>query len=187
MTTDQFADFRTDDAPTNEGMAKLDELIQELDQAETSVLEAEAVLKKAQDVRNTLVEHTIPEHMADELGLEEVKTKDGLKVKITKTIRASMGKHKSQALAWLEANGHGGLIKRTLSVAFNKDEQDEAARLAQSLREGNYDVAANMKVEAATLSAFVREQLEAGVDVPADVFGVFEQRKVKVTKPKIKK
>jgi len=184
--SDPFAGFRDNDAPTNDGMAKLDTLIQELQDSEASVLAAESALKYAQAIRDTLVEQTIPEYMADELGLEEVKTRAGLMVKVTKSIRASMGKHKSQCLAWLEKNGHGGLIKRSVAVAFNRDEQESAAALAAKLST-DYDVRTDMKVEASTLAAFVREQLEAGIDVPSDIFGIFEQRKVKVTRPKIKK
>lgn len=180
---DPFANFRTDDGPSDDGMAKLDDLLTQLTEAEQVVLDAEAALKKAQGARDTLAQVTIPEHMEDALGLEEVKTKSGVKVKVTKTIRASMGKRKAEALAWLEKHGHGGLIKRTLSVAFDRDEQDAATALAQQLGD-EFDVKADMKVEASTLAAFVREQMEAGVDVPSDIFSVFEQRKVKVTTPK---
>lgn len=183
QTQDPFASFRTDDAPTDDGMARLDELLDQLERAESDVVQAEMVLKQVQRARDTLAEQTIPEFMSDNLGLEEVKTKDGLKVKIKKTIRASMGKRKSEGLAWLEKHGHGGLIKRTLSVAFDRDEQSNATALAQQLQE-EYDVKQEMKVEASTLAAFVREQLEAGVDVPSDIFGIFEQRKVQVTRPK---
>ena len=180
---DPFAGYRTDDAPTNSGMAKLDVLIEELHRAEQDVLSSEVALKKHQAIRDTLSEQTIPEFMEDDLGLEEVKTRAGLKVKVTKTIRASMGKRKSEALAWLESNGHGALIKRTLAVAFNRDEMEGAAELANRLKD-DYDVRTDMKVESATLAAFVREQLESGVDIPSDIFSVFEQRKVKITSPK---
>jgi len=177
--SDVFADFRENEKPSEELFAKLDELVTKLMTAQKAVADAEDVLKKAQDAERTLREHDLPEFM-DKLGMEEFTTKSGLKIKIKTKIRASIGNRKVAAYAWLEKNGYGNLIKRTVKVAFNRDQGDEAEELMKTLRDDPESrfagVAQDLKVEAATLTSFVKEQLEAGKDIPQDIFGVFEQK-----------
>jgi hypothetical protein len=41
----------------------------------------------------------------------------------------------------------------------------------------------DMKVEAASLTSFVRKELENGKEVPRDIFGIYEQRSTKIKTP----
>ena len=75
---------------------------------------------------------------------------------------------------WLEDQGHGGLIKRTVSVAFNRDQENEAVKLMDELSSEFSGVSQDHKVESATIRAFIREQLEEGVDFPMDMFGAVQ-------------
>ena len=183
---DPYAEFRADDTPKAEAFAKLDELVKKLTQAETDVAEAEAALKKAQERRKQLDEFDIPEHM-DELGLKEFTNKLGIKIEAGSTVYASIGNRKAKAHAWLIKNKHGGLIKRNVTVAFNTAQAKDAKALFEELNEREGLVTAGvkqeMKVEAASLTAFVRRQLKAGNEVPADIFGIYEKRSTKITLP----
>lgn len=185
MINDPYADFRADEAPKQEAFAKLDELLKQLTKAEIEVTEAELVLKKAQERRRQLDEFDIPSHM-DTLGIKDFTNKAGAKIEIKSAIRASIGNRKAQAFAWLIENKHGGLIKRTVAVAFNVGQGPDATKLIAELREKNVGagVKQEMKVEAATLTAWARKQLKDGKDVPADIFGIYEQRSTKITLPR---
>ena len=146
--------------------------------AEVEVAEAEAALKARKEELRIISEETIPEKM-EAVGLTTLKTETGLTIKIDDTIRANISKdNTARAMAWLREHGHQFLIKRTLTVIASDDEQgDELA----SLLDG-YDVADMPKVNAQSLSKFVREMLAEGEDVPQDLFGVYRQRKAKVVK-----
>lgn len=183
---DPYAEFRADDTPKEEAFAKLDELVKQLTQAETDVAEAQAALKKAQEWLRQLDEFDIPEYM-DELGLKEFINKIGIKIEAKSTVYASIGNRKAQAYAWFIKHKHGGLIKRNVTVAFNTAQAEDAKALFEELngREGlvTAGVKQEMKVEAASLTAFVRKQLKAGNEVPADIFGIYDKRSTKVTLP----
>ncbi|MCK5131684.1 MAG: hypothetical protein KAR40_05975 [Candidatus Sabulitectum sp.] len=178
--TDMFADFKKDEAPANADMAKLESLVDDLLDARRAVDDAEKALKAAKKVHQQLEEFDLPTHMVDVLGLGEVTTRKGIKVSIKKQIRASIGNRQAQAYPWLVENGYTNLIKRTVLVAFNPDQGEEAHELADDLADRFAGVKEDMKVEAATLTAWVKKQMAAGVEIPQDIFGVFEQRKAVV-------
>lgn len=171
MTKDPFADFHVNDKPNSDAFGKLHELLQQLQEAENAVDEAELTLKLAKQRKQHLEQEAIPEQM-DNMGMEEFTTKDGLFVKVVNKIKASIGNRKKPAFEWLISNGHGGIIKRNIIVPFGIDQADEAMQLQTELLENFPDAKQDMKVEAASLTRFVKEMLEAGVDIPQDVFGV---------------
>jgi len=184
MTIDPYADFRADGGPKEDAFAKLNELVVRLTQAEIDVANAQKALKTAQEQLRQLDEFDIPAYM-DELGLSDFTTKAGVKIEVKSTIRASIGKRKAEAYAWLLKNNHSGLIKRTVMVAFNAAEGKSAEALLKELVERNLGAGAKqeMKVEAASLTAWARRQLKDGHEVPADIFGIYDQRSTKVTLP----
>ena len=182
---DPYAAFRADETPKEEAFAKLSQLLSDLADGEKAVYAAEDVLKKAQEARRQLDEFDIPSYM-DTLDLKEFTNKSGVKMEIKSIVRASIGNRKAQAFAWLIKNGHSGLIKRTVMVAFNANQGPDAEKLLKELREKDLGAGAKqeMKVEAASLTAWVRKRLKAGDEVPNDIFGVYEQRSTKVTLPR---
>lgn len=179
--SDPFASYQEE--TDQQDMKKLLDLISQMRDAEVEVLAAQDSLKAAQKKHRELEQFTIPEFM-DELGLSEVKTADGLMVKVVRKLRASIGKNKAQAFSWLVKNNHDGIIKRTVAVAFNRDQAEEANELTSQLQGRFAGVKQDMKVEASTLTSFVREQMEKGVDIPQDIFGVMEQRFAQVKQSK---
>jgi len=181
---DQFAEFRADEAPKEDAFKKLNELVQQLVGAERDVAMAEILLKKAQEKRRQLDEFDIPGYM-HELGLKDFTNKAGVKIEVKSTIRASIGNRKAAAYAWLIRNNFSALIKRTVMVAFNTGESKSATELLEELKERNIGAATKeeMKVEAASLTSWVRKQLKDGKEVPADIFGIYDQRSTKITLP----
>ncbi len=176
MGSDPFEGFRTEETPDDDAFARLAEMVSNLDEAEKEVLGAETVLKIAQERERQIREHDLPEYMTS-LGLETFRTTDGLTVEVKTKIRASIGERKGEAFVWLITHGHGALIKRTVEVAFNGGQEKLAEDLCLQLsQQDNAGVRQNMKVEPATLTAWVGSQLENGNPIPMDLFGVFEQR-----------
>jgi len=183
---DIFQDFRTNKGPKESAFKKLDELVKQLTQAEADVEKAQDDLKKAQARLKQLDEFAIPEYM-DEMELKEFTNRAGIKIEAKSTVYASIGDRKVKAFAWLIKNNHSALIKRSVAVAFNVAQGDEAKALFKELleREGleSSNIKQDMKVEAQSLVAFVRKQLKEGKEVPADVFGIYNKRSTKITLP----
>jgi hypothetical protein len=153
-----------------------------MDAAEAEVQEAGTWLRLAQEKLRQVQEHRLPELM-DSLGFETFRTTKGLEVVVVSKIRASIGERKAEAFAWLNANGHSGLVKRTIEVAFNKGQEEAAADLQKKLSAEFAGVRQNMKVEPATLTSWVTKQVEAGSKIPMDLFGVFIQKYAKIKRP----
>lgn len=170
-------------APAGGDLAALSKLAEELSEAQAQVEVLSAALEIAQKRVTDISEHQLPELM-DAVGLETITTQSGLVVQMKNVVRASIPlARRGEAMEWLEQNGHGAMIKREVSVSFGRDQQDEAKKLMNDLS-GEYDVKADSRVESSTLRAWVAEQLEAGNEVPQDLFGVFQQRQAKVALPK---
>ncbi|MFA7063759.1 MAG: hypothetical protein WC132_06450 [Methanomethylophilus sp.] len=160
-------------------LSQLSALAEQQAAAAAKVADLEAQLNKAREELRDIAERQVPELM-DQIGIGEFKTTSGLKIKIDETIRASIPKAKAPlAFAWLKNNGHGSLIKRVVSVAFGKGEDERAEELRQQLSV-QFEVDDNASVHPSTLAAFVREKLRNGEEVPLDLFGVHRQRVSKI-------
>lgn len=161
-------------------LSALSKLAEEQAQAEAHVADIEAQLNKAREDLKDLAERRVPELM-DKIGIEEFRTSTGLKIKVAETIRASIPKAAShRAFAWLREHDHAAMIKRVVSVAFGKGEDNNAEQLAQDLADRGLMPEDHASVHPSTLAAFVREQLKAGEELPLDLFGVHRQRVSKI-------
>ena len=125
--------------------------------------------------------------LMDELELSEFTTMGGVKLKLAENIRGSIPAATAEdAFAWLEEHGHDRLIKRTFQIEFGKDQEAWANKFERDCaqRKRQLNIKRKKGVHPQSLHAFVREQLEEGVAIPMQIFGVFRQRYVRVTLPK---
>lgn len=183
-------DFTDDDPSKNDSeLEKIAKLASKQEKAEDKVKALSLELAKAQGELAEISEQQIPELMAS-LGLEEVKTKDGLKVKIKSTIRASIPQEdldkQAQAFEWLEKQGHEHLIKREIKVNFGKGDEKWANKFEADLRKRKRPLVwdRKMTVHPKTLAAFIGNELEKGTEVPMGYFNAFNQKYSKIERPK---
>lgn len=159
-------------------MEQLAQLARSQVEAERKVEEQELALKRAEAELRNINETLIPELM-ERLGLEEYRTADGIHVRVREDIRASLTKtHLNEGVRWLREHGHERLIKNVFSLMAG-DEAD-AHEIRRQLTELSLEFSENPSVHPSTLSAWVREQLANGVDIPMDTFSVHRQRVAKV-------
>ena len=150
-------------------------------------LQKEIVTKKAElsvveDRANILQERVIPDLM-QEAGVSFIKLADGSSVEVKPSIKASITLDNAEkAYSRLRENGHGDLIKNTLTASFNKGEDGKASYLMKRFEEQGYNYQRKEKVEPMTLKAFVSEQKERGKNVPMDLFSVYISNKTTIKK-----
>jgi hypothetical protein len=138
-------------------------------------------LKTLKATEATLSGQTIP-NLMHKAGLSLIKLKDGSAVEVKPFYAASIPLSKAdEAFTWLRDNGHGDLIKNNVLITFRCQQDNEAKSLVAELREKGHNVKQAEKVESMTLKAFVREQIQDGKNVPADLFGVYVASKTKIT------
>lgn len=152
-------------------LRELSALCAQLRDAENECEALSAKLKEREAQARRLVEDDIPSLMA-ELGVQKLVLGTGETITVALEVYAQIPKDsKERAFAWLEENGHGGLIKTEVSVAFGREELNEAKRLAMEIAERGRQVLLDRNVHAGTLKAFLKEQLAAGAPVPLEIFG----------------
>jgi len=168
------------DAPAEEDLGRLAELAKEQFAAEQEVARCEKALKAAKKKFADIAEGQIPDLMA-KIDVKEFSTASGLRIKIRRIIRASVPvANRARAYKWLDTHGQSGMIKRSVIVGFNREEQKAAEALLKRLRPKFENVRQEQKVESATLRGFIREQIDAGKKVPMELFGAAEVRVAKI-------
>ena len=123
--------------------------------------------------------------MMTEMGLSELKLQDGSHLKVATSYKAHISEaNKEAAYNWLRNNGLGDIIKNEISVSFGKNEDNKAASYVDLARGQGLEPSQKMKVEPMTLKALVRERIEAGNEMPTEIFGVYTENKTTIKRNK---
>ena len=152
---------------------KLADKIKELQaQQEQLQIQEDAVKQKKKDIEY-LSGEVIPT-MLSEMGLSFLKLQDGSSVEVKTNYSATITQaNKEAAFNWLRENGLGDIIKNEISVSFGRNEDNKAADYAELAKGQGLEPVQKLKVEPMTLKALVRERIEAGKDMPTELFNVF--------------
>ena len=119
--------------------------------------------------------------MMSEMGLSHLKLMDGSSVDVKPNYSASISvANKEKAFNWLRNNGLGDIIKNEISVSFGRNEDNKAADYAALAAERGFQPTQKLKVEPMTLKALVRERIEAGKEMPTEIFNVFVGNKTTI-------
>ena len=119
--------------------------------------------------------------MMSEMGLSHLKLMDGSSVDVKPHYSATITvANKEAAFKWLRENGLGDIIKNEISVSFGRNEDNKAADYAALAQERGFQPTQKLKVEPMTLKALVRERIEAGKDMPTELFNVFVGNKTTI-------
>ena len=109
----------------------------------------------------------------------------GSEVKSLRAGRATITEaNKVAAFNWLRKNGLGDIIKNEISVSFGRNEDNKAADYAELAKGQGFQPTQKMKVEPMTLKALVRERIEAGKEMPTEIFGIFSENKTTIKRNK---
>ena len=146
-------------------------------------IQEEAIKEKKKQIQHISGE-VIPTMMS-EMGLAELKLHDGSHLKVSTSYRATITEaNKEAAFNWLRENGLGDIIKNEISVSFGRNEDNKAADYAELAKSNGFQPTQKMKVEPMTLKALVRERIEAGKEMPTEIFGVYSENKTTIKRSK---
>ena len=121
--------------------------------------------------------------LLSEMGLSSLKLADGSAVEVKPYYAANISvNNREAAYNWLRSNGLGDIIKNEITVSFGRNEDNKAADYANLAKGQGYQPTQKLKVEPMTLKALVRERIEAGKEMPTDIFNVFVGNRTKLTR-----
>ena len=133
----------------------------------------EDALKTKKKELDRMSGEVIPTMLA-EMGLSQLKLADVSSVDVKPFYSATISvQNKDKAYNWLRQNGLGDIIKNEISVSFGRNEDNKAADYAALAKGRGYQPTQKLKVEPMTLKALVRERIEAGKDMPTEIFSIF--------------
>ena len=159
---------------------KLADKIKELQaQQQQLQIQEDAVKQKKKDIEY-LSGEVIPT-MLSEMGLSFLKLQDGSSVEVKTNYSATITQaKKEEAFNWLRENGLGDIIKNEISVSFGRNEDNKAADYAELAKGQGFEPQQKLKVEPMTLKALVRERMEAGKEMPTELFNIYVGNKTTI-------
>ena len=176
-------DFETDQAKVitkTENIQSLADQVERLENLNQEIEKKEKDLKQRKKDLEHLSGEVIPTMMS-EMGLAHLKLMDGSSVDVKPHYSANITiANKEAAYNWLRNNGLGDIIKNEISVSFGRNEDNKAADYAALAQERGFQPTQKLKVEPMTLKALVRERIEAGKDMPTELFNVFVGNKTTI-------
>ena len=176
-------DFETDQQQViqkTDNIQSLADQVERLEKMNREIEETEESLKEKKKQKDHVSMEVIPTLMS-EMGLAELKLIDGSMVTVKPNYSASITvANREAAFNWLRNNGLGDIIKNEISVSFGRNEDNKAASYADLAKGQGFQPTQKLKVEPMTLKALVRERIEAGKEMPTELFNVFVGNKTTI-------
>ena len=183
MTID-FEKDQQDAMKRTDNIQSLADQVEKLEELNERLEDLEGLMKNTKSEIRKVSGDIIPTMMS-EMGLAELKLHDGSHLKVSTSYRATITEaNKEAAFNWLRENGLGDIIKNEISVSFGSNEDNKAADYAELAKGQGLQPTRKMKVESMTLKALVRERIEAGKEMPTEIFNVFVGNKTTIKRSK---
>ena len=171
--TEQMEQDQTEVIKNTSNIKTLSDEVLKLRAMEDQLKTMEEALKNKKKEIDRISGEVIPT-MLSEMGLSQLKLADGSSVDVKPFYSASISaQNKDKAYQWLRNNGLGDIIKNEISVSFGRNEDNKAANYAELAKSNGFQPTQKLKVEPMTLKALVRERIEAGKEMPTEIFNVF--------------
>jgi len=163
-----------------ENLTSLAAQVKTLRTLEDQVKTDEEILKDKKKELERISGEVIPT-LLSEMGLSSLKLADGSAVDVKPYYAANISvANREAAYGWLRSNGLGDIIKNDITVSFGRNEDNKAADYANLARGQGFQPTQKLKVEPMTLKALVRERIEAGKDMPTELFNIFVGNKTTI-------
>ena len=176
-------DFEEDQAKVitkTENIRSLADQVERLENLNQEIEKTEKDLKQKKKDLEHVSGEVIPTMMS-EMGLSHLKLMDGSSVDVKPNYSANITlANREAAFNWLRNNGLGDIIKNEILVSFGRNEDNKAADYAALAQERGFQPTQKLKVEPMTLKALVRERIEAGKELPTELFNVFVGNKTTI-------
>ena len=180
MSNIDFEEDQTKMLGKTENIQSLADQVEKLNTLDQQVVLLEKDLKQKKKDFEYLSGEVIPTMMA-EMGLSQLKLMDGSSVDVKPNYSANITiANRDAAFNWLRNNGLGDIIKNEILVSFGRNEDNKAADYAALAQERGFQPTQKLKVEPMTLKALVRERIEAGKELPTELFNVFVGNKTTI-------
>lgn len=184
MSNINFEQDQTNVLDKSENIKTLSSEVQKMESLMEEISNIEDKLKQKKKDLDVISGEVIPTMMS-EMGLSQLKLMDGSQIDVKPFYNATITQaNKEAAFNWLRQNGLEDIIKNDVVVSFGRGEDNKAAEYAELAKSQGLQPAQKLKVEPMTLKALVRERIEAGKEMPAEIFSIFVGNKTTIKRKK---
>ncbi len=184
MNSINFEEDKTDILDKSENIKSLSNEVQKMESLAKEIEDIEENLKKKKKDLDVISAEVIPTMMS-EMGLSQLKLMDGSMIDVKPFYNATITMaNRESAFNWLRQNGLGDIIKNEVVVSFGRGEDNKAAEYAELAKGQGLQPAQKLKVEPMTLKALVRQRIEAGQEMPTEIFSIFVGNKTTIKRKK---
>ena len=184
MNSINFEQDKTDILDKSENIKSLSNEVQKMESLVKEIEGIEENLKKKKKDLDVISAEVIPTMMS-EMGLSQLKLMDGSMIDVKPFYNATITvANRESAFNWLRQNGLGDIIKNEMVVSFGRGEDNKAAEYAELAKSQGLQPAQKLKVEPMTLKALVRQRIEAGQEMPTEIFSIFVGNKTTIKRKK---
>jgi len=184
MNSINFEQDKTDILDKSENIKSLSNEVQKMESLSKEIEDIEENLKKKKKDLDVISAEVIPTMMS-EMGLSQLKLMDGSQIDVKPFYNATITvANRESAFNWLRQNGLGDIIKNEMVVSFGRGEDNKAAEYAELAKSQGLQPAQKLKVEPMTLKALVRQRIEAGQEMPTEIFSIFVGNKTTIKRKK---
>jgi pyruvate carboxylase len=184
MNSINFEQDKTDILDKSENIKSLSNEVQKMESLSKEIEDIEENLKKKKKDLDVISGEVIPTMMS-EMGLSQLKLMDGSQIDVKPFYNATITvANRESAFNWLRQNGLGDIIKNEMVVSFGRGEDNKAAEYAELAKSQGLQPAQKLKVEPMTLKALVRQRIEAGQEMPTEIFSIFVGNKTTIKRKK---
>ena len=184
MNNINFEQDKTDILDKSENIKSLSNEVQKMESLVKEIESIEENLKKKKKDLDVISGEVIPTMMS-EMGLSQLKLMDGSQIDVKPFYNATITvANRESAFNWLRQNGLADIIKNEMVVSFGRGEDNKAAEYAELAKSQGLQPAQKLKVEPMTLKALVRQRIEAGQEMPTEIFSIFVGNKTTIKRKK---
>lgn len=177
-------DVATPKLPTTADLSTLTGLIKEMTVLDNRIAKGEELLKKLKEEREQISANLVPT-LFTQMELTSL-TVAGFEVSVSKKLCPSITEENKQTVyRWLDANGHGSIVKKVLGVKVKKGERLTQEVIEKALATFAWAESSELTegIHHKTLEAFVNEQIKKGAKLPEEI-AIFEKIETKLKEKK---
>lgn len=168
--------------PTDTDLQNIAKLAREFVAADVHIRSLKMELEKVERYYEEISTVKLPEAM-NAVGMAEFKLNNGYSLSVIPIFNVRLTKKNlDKADAWLQDNGHGGMIKRKLEITYPKDYINaELETLLDQLEELGFKAQEVLDVHWSTIQSWANEMKAEGEVIPEDIFNVYVGSKTVIT------
>ena len=169
--------------PDDSGLSSVAKIADQIVAKQTEVKTLEEDLKKAKAKLLKLTDEELPSAM-QELNISEFKLGDGSQVTLKATYGARISEeNRDAAFEWLRKRNEADIIKNTVTVRFNREQDNEAKALVADLVKKEMVPEQKSEVHPGTLRSWAKQRIEDGKELDMNLFGVWVGQRAEIKRP----